>query len=93
MRELYHDKTLPSFVRSNKVDTSSKPKKSAIDISEKENNCNPESIIDSLIRIFDPDYKDEDDVETGENFSILNESDWSEPQEYAKGTKRKRISH
>ena len=40
---------------------------------------------DGAIQIFDPDYKDEEDVVTEETFSILNV-----PQENVRGTKRKR---
>ena len=69
MRELYHDKTVSNIVKSNKVTTSPRlntSKKSAIDVSEKRNDENPESILDvmdSLMRIFDPDYKDEEVIQ------------------------------
>ena len=59
--ELNHDKTVPSSVKTtNKVETHSKPKGQGNDESEISNGGNSESIIDvmdSLIRIFDPDYK------------------------------------
>ena len=88
MRGLYHDKTVPNLVK-----TSSKPIMSAIEVSEKRNDENSESIIDvmdSLIRIFDPDYKPEEDVNLIENFSISNEPRLGEPK--AKKQKRNDIS-
>ena len=89
--ELYHDKTVPCFVETNQGATSSKRKRSSA--SEKSNDENPESIIDvmdSLIRIFDPDYKDEEDFNIVQNFCSLNEAKWSEPQQNVRGAKRKR---
>ena len=59
---LYQDETVPRFVTTNKVATRCEVKKSAIDVPENRNDENPESVIDSLLRIFDPDYKDEEYV-------------------------------
>ena len=73
MRELYHDKSVPSFVKTNKVAIISKTKKSATDVSEKRKYENSESIIDSLLRIFEPDYKPEEDINIEDNFSISNQ--------------------
>ena len=36
--------------------------------------------LDSLIRIFDPDYEPKEDVNMGENFGISNEPEMPEPQ-------------
>ena len=44
----------------------------------------------SLMRIFDPDYEPEEDVNMGENFGILNEPKMAEPQ--VKKRKRNDIS-
>ena len=71
MRELYHDKTTPILVK-----TSSEPKKNmtAIEVSKKRINENSESVIDvmdSLMRLFDDDYKPEEDVNLFENFNML----------------------
>ena len=71
--ELKHGKTVPSSVNTNKVETHPKPKRQGIDESEKSSDGNNESIIDvldSLIRIFDPDYELEEDM--GKHFSISN---------------------
>ena len=65
--------TVPSSVSTNKVETHPKPKRQVIDESEKSSDGNNESIIDvldSLIRIFDPDYEPEEDM--GKHFSISN---------------------
>ena len=83
MRELYHDKTVPSLVKTNKVATNCKPKNIANDVNENRDTENAGSIIDvmdSLIRIFDPDYKDEEDLNTEENFGISYEPGVVEPQ-------------
>ena len=93
MTGLCHDKPVPSLVKTNKVATSSKPKKSANDVYKQSDNENSGSIIDvmdSLIRIFDPDYKDEEDFNTEENFGISNEPEVVEPQ--TKKRKRSDIS-
>ena len=89
MRGLFHDKT-PNLVK-----TISEPKKNmtAIEVSKKRTNESSESVIDvvdSLIRIFDPDYKPEEDVNLFENFNISNEPKLGEPQ--AKKQKRNDIS-
>ena len=91
MGQLCHDKTIPTSVETNKIATSSNPKKQ--DESEISNGGNSESIIDvmdSFIRIFDPDYEPKEDVNMGENFSILKEPQIAEPQ--PKKRKRNDIS-
>ena len=89
--ELNHDKTVPSSVKTTrKVDTHSKPKKEVIYASEKSNDGNSESItdvMDSLIKIFEPDYEPEEDMG---DFSILNEPQMAEPQ--VKKRKRNDVS-
>ena len=93
MGELYHDKIVPSSVRTNKVDTRPKFKKQDIGESETSNDGNSESIIDvmdSLIRIFDPDYEPDEDVNMGENFGILNQPQMAAQQ--AKKRKRTDMS-
>ena len=82
MTEIVHDKSVPNVVKSKK-DASSPRFKPAIDVSEKTNYENPESIIDvmdSLIRIFDPAYAPNEDVNIGENFNMTNELEFDEPQ-------------
>ena len=82
MRGLYHDKSVPKVP--NLVKTSSKPKiSSSIQVSEKRNDENSESVIDvmdSLIRMFEPEYKPEEEVNPIENFSISNELQLGEPK-------------
>ena len=46
--------------------------------------------MDSLIKMFDPDYKDEEELIIGENLDILNEPELDEPQ--AKKRKKTDIS-
>ena len=87
---LCQDETIPSFAKTLQVATSSEIKKSAIDVSEHRNDENPESVIDSLLRIFDPDYKEEEYVPIGENFDIINEPELVEPT--AKKRKKSEIS-
>ena len=49
--------------------------------------------MDSLIRIFDPDYEPEDDVNMGENYNICNEPEMAErPEPQVKKRKRSDIS-
>ena len=82
---LYHDENItPSLAKSKKVSSRIKSKKS-MNIPKNRNEESIINVMDNLIQIFDPDYKDEEDVVTEETFSILNV-----PQENVRGTKRKR---
>ena len=84
---LCQDETISSFVMINKVATTSEVMKSTNDVSEHRNKENPESVIDSLLRIFDPNYKDEEYVTIGENFDLINKTEFDEPT----AKKRKKI--
>ena len=89
----YRDETVPNAVKTNKVAAHSEPKKQHINESEKKNEGKSESIMDvmdSLIRIFNPDYEPEEDVNIGENFGILHESEMAEPE--VKKRKRNYVS-
>ena len=74
MRELCKDKTVPSLVRTNQVATNCKPKNIDTIVNENRDIENSGSIIDvmdSLIRMFDPDYKDEENFNTEETTFVL----------------------
>ena len=83
MRGLSHDKTVQNKVKINKVATKSKPRISANDVDKKRDDENSGSIIDvmdSFMKIFDPDYKDEENFHTEETFAISKEPGEFEPQ-------------